>query len=56
MVDEMMNGDSPLDALEPEVKDGPLGLPYVKPAGAPDLPGPDSDSMPFDVNDNGDGE
>lgn len=23
----------------PEVDEGPLGLPYVKPKGAPDLPG-----------------
>jgi hypothetical protein len=29
------------DSLEPEVASGPFGVPYVKPKGAPDLPGSD---------------
>lgn len=37
------NSDNPLDAAKPELADGPLGLPYVKPQGAPDLPGDDVD-------------
>jgi hypothetical protein len=32
-----------LSDLEPEMAEGPLGLPYLKPSGAPDLPdGPDA--------------
>lgn len=27
------------DKLEPELKEGPMGVPYPKPKGAPDLPG-----------------
>lgn len=27
-----------VEAAKPEVKKGPLGIPYVKPKGAPDLP------------------
>lgn len=38
MVDNPLSGNDPLDDLEPEMKDGPLGLPYVKPKGLPDLP------------------
>jgi len=30
--------NNPLEGLEPEMTDGPLGLPLVKPKGAPDLP------------------
>lgn len=40
----MPNTPDPTDAvddLEPELTTGPLGLPYVKPKGAPDLPGSD---------------
>lgn len=43
----MPNTPDPTDALEdlePELADGPLGLPYVKPKGAPDLPGSDGNS------------
>jgi hypothetical protein len=29
------------DDLEPEVADGPFSIPYLKPKGAPDLPGSD---------------
>lgn len=28
-----------MEALEPEVKEGPFGVPYPKPSGGPDLPG-----------------
>ena len=28
-----------MDALEPEMKEGPMGVPYPKPKGGPDLPG-----------------
>ncbi len=38
MAPDLMGSDNPLDALEPEMKDGPMGLPYVKPQGLPDLP------------------
>lgn len=37
----MTNAPDPTNAvedLEPELADGPLGLPYVKPKGAPALP------------------
>lgn len=40
----MTDAPDPSDAvgdLEPELATGPLGLPYVKPKGAPDLPGSD---------------
>lgn len=37
MKDPMKESD-PLEAAKPEVKKGPLGLPYVKPKAAPDLP------------------
>lgn len=33
-----MANDSLLDGLEPEMEDGPLGLPVLKPKAAPDLP------------------
>jgi len=28
-----------LDSVEPEIRDGPMGLPIVVPKGCPDLPG-----------------
>lgn len=31
-----------LEDFEPEVREGPLGIPYVKPKGAPELPDPTS--------------
>lgn len=33
-----MVNDNPLEGLEPEMTDGPFGVPIVKPKGAPDLP------------------
>jgi len=40
---------SVVDDLEPELAEGPLGLPYVKPKGGPDLPdGPDEIPNPLD--------
>lgn len=46
------DGDKPdasdiIDSLEPEVSEGPFGLPIIKPKGAPDLPGPDADDIPL---------
>lgn len=39
-----------LEGIEPETVDGPLGLPIVKPKGAPDLPDPGSGrGGPFDL-------
>lgn len=40
---------SVVEDLEPELAEGPLGLPYVKPKGAPDLPGSEMDGpeMPY---------
>lgn len=43
----MPDAPNPADAaegLKPEVKEGPLGLPYIKPEAAPDLPGTDQAS------------
>ena len=31
--------DDVMEQLEPETVEGPLGVPLVKPKGAPDLPG-----------------
>lgn len=36
-------GDA-LDDLKPELANGPLGLPYIKPQGAPELPGSEGDA------------
>jgi len=37
-----------LEEFEPEVAEGPLGLPYVKPKGAPELPDPMDGGGPLD--------
>lgn len=47
----MVNAPDPgnaLNDLEPELAEGPLGVPYPKPKGAPDIPDPfaDTDIVP----------
>lgn len=49
--DMMPDGGGPeqiLEQLQPEVADGPLGIPVVKPTGAPDPPGGDLNA-PMDM-------
>lgn len=31
--------DEVMEAAEPELREGPLGLPFLAPSGAPELPG-----------------
>lgn len=47
-IDPPAGNGGPLEGLEPEVVDGPLGLPVLKPKGAPDPAGSDSLSPTFD--------
>lgn len=38
-VPDPRNPEEVMDSLSPEVREGPLGVPFVAPKGAPDLPG-----------------
>lgn len=49
-VDKLSDGEMPeatdvAEALEPEVRDGPLGMPVVVPRSCPDIPGADSNKV-----------
>jgi hypothetical protein len=38
-VPDVTDPEDVMDKLEPETRQGPFGIPYVKPKGGPDLPG-----------------